>query len=109
MRRWVVCNYLPIGTLILKPRRHCLHIWELNEDETAELGPLLKKTSGVISEIVDADQVYCLLWSHMNGKPGHIHFVLQPALNEDWGQDVKWPKPDPALVAPVAGQVSPPV
>ena len=24
---------LPVGTLVLKPRRHCLHIWDLKDAE----------------------------------------------------------------------------
>ena len=105
---WVVEHCVgpfPPGTLILKPRRHCLHIWELTDSETAELGPLLKKTTRVVYEIVDADQVYCLLWSHMNGQPGHIHFVLQPARNEEWGKDIVRDVPGTEHIAPVADRV----
>ena len=82
---WVVEHCIgpfPLGTLILKPRRHCLHIWELNDNETAELGPLLKKTTGVASMIVEADQVYCLLWSHMNGQPASTS--SKPGLGEEY-------------------------
>ena len=25
-----------------------------------------------------ADQVYNCLWSHLGGRPGHIHYVVQP-------------------------------
>ena len=104
---WVIehcIGPLPVGTLILKPRRHCLHIWDLNGPETTELGPLLKRTSGIVSRIVAADQVYCLLWSHMDGQPGHIHFVLQPARNQDWGKSIEWEKPAADEVAPVANR-----
>ena len=102
---WVVehcIGPLPVGTLILKPRRHCLHIWDLTDPEVTELGPLLRRTSGVVSQIVEADQVYSLLWSHMDGQPGHIHFVLQPARNQDWGKDIKWDRPQAKEIEPVA-------
>ena len=104
-KHWVVEHCVgpfPLETLILKPRRHCLHIWELDDSETAELGTMLKKTTRVVYEIVDADQVYCLLWSHMNGQPGHIHFVLQPARNEDWGKGIVWDTPGAEQISPVA-------
>ena len=32
---------LGVGTLIVKPKRHCLHVWALTREESAELGPLL--------------------------------------------------------------------
>jgi hypothetical protein len=35
----------------------------------------------VIKGLTDADQVYACLWSHADWRPGHIHFVLQPAWN----------------------------
>ena len=73
---------LNLGTLIVKPLRHCVHVWELTPEEALELGPLLKKTSGVIQNLTGCDQVYVCLWSHMYWRPGHIHFVLQPSWND---------------------------
>ena len=70
-----------IGTLIVKPIRHCLHFWDLKDIEVTEVGPLLKKSSSVIKQITDCDQVYFCMWSHANWKSGHIHFVLQPSWN----------------------------
>ncbi|MEX0785561.1 MAG: hypothetical protein WD939_02880 [Dehalococcoidia bacterium] len=81
---WVVehcVGPLGLGTLIVKPERHCLHVWDMTESEAAELGPLLRRVTMAIGELVDADQVYVGLWSHMNWTPGHIHFVVQPAWN----------------------------
>jgi ATP adenylyltransferase len=71
-----------IGTLIVKPFRHCLHIWELTDEETQELGPSLRLVSATIRAILKPDQVYVCLWSHAGWKPGHIHFVLQPSWND---------------------------
>ena len=93
---------LGVGALIVKPVRHCLGVADLTAEETAELGSLLQRTTATIEQIAQPDQVYVCLWSHAGWTPGHIHFVLQPARNEDWGKDTKWPKPDPRLVAPVA-------
>ena len=83
-RHWVVehcIGSLGVGTLVVKPLRHCLHVWDLTDDETKELGPLLRRVAAVIGAILEPDQVYVCLWSHAGWKPGHIHFVLQPAWN----------------------------
>ena len=71
-----------VGALIVKPLRHCLHVADLTAEETAELGPLLQRTTSTIEAIVEPDQVYVCLWSHAGWTPGHIHFVLQPSWNK---------------------------
>jgi len=79
---WVVehcVGPLGVGTLIVKPARHTLHIWELTEAEGAELGPLLRRAAGVVRALTEPEQVYVCLWSHADWRPGHIHFVVQPA------------------------------
>ena len=50
--------------------------------------------TGVIRSILDADQVYVCLWSHMGWTPGHIHFVLQPSWNR---LQERYPRPGPRL------------
>ena len=69
---------LGVGTLIVKPKRHVVHVWELTRAEAAELGPLLRETASVVASLTQPDQVYVCLWSHAGGVPGHIHFVVQP-------------------------------
>jgi diadenosine tetraphosphate (Ap4A) HIT family hydrolase len=69
---------LGVGTLIARPKRHVLHVAELEPDEAAELGPLLQQATAVVTELAGPDQVYVTLWSHAGGRPGHIHFVVQP-------------------------------
>jgi diadenosine tetraphosphate (Ap4A) HIT family hydrolase len=69
---------LTLGTLIVKPRRHVVHVWELEEAEARELGPLLRRAAAATAELTAPDQVYVCLWSHMGGRPVHIHFVVQP-------------------------------
>ena len=73
---------LGVGTLIVKPKRHVVHIWELDDREAAELGPLLRRTSNVVSVLSAPHQVYVCLWSHHGGVPVHIHFVVQPVTKE---------------------------
>lgn len=85
---------LGVGTLVVKTRRHCLHVADLDERESSQLGPLLARVAGVVQALTEADQVYTCLWSHAGWEPGHIHFVIQPA----WGaQRTRFPGPGPAL------------
>jgi diadenosine tetraphosphate (Ap4A) HIT family hydrolase len=82
---WVVehcVGPLGLGTAIVKPIRHVVHVSELDEDEAAELGPLLVRVSGAVERYAGAEQVYVTLWSHMGGVPVHIHFVVQPVSAE---------------------------
>lgn len=94
---WVVEHCIGpfgVGALIVKPLRHCLHVADLTDDEASELGPLLKRVTSIITSLVDADQVYVCLWSHMGWTPGHIHFVLQPS----WDRlRARHEKPGPSL------------
>jgi ATP adenylyltransferase len=69
---------LGAGTLIVKPLRHVTHVWELSEQEACELGPLLACVVRAQRELLDPDQVYVTLWSHADGVPSHLHWVLQP-------------------------------
>ena len=118
--RWLVehcLGPLGIGTLIVKPRRHVLHVAELDDGEAAELGPLLRRVSEVVTELTAAEQVYVCLWSHAGGVPVHIHFVVQPVTLEtkaEWGalgpalqreMFVSGESPDPADVDAFAARV----
>src|SRR5262249_9430109 len=81
---WVVehcVGTLGVGTLILKPLRHIVGLADMWDAEATELGPLMRRATSVIKTLTDADQVYACLWSHAEWRPGHIHFVLQPAWN----------------------------
>jgi ATP adenylyltransferase len=85
---------LGVGTLIVKPKRHCLHVWDLTAEETAELGPVLRTCAGLVRTLRNPDQVYVCLWSHAGWEPGHIHFVVQPAWNS---QKESFSRPGPTL------------
>jgi diadenosine tetraphosphate (Ap4A) HIT family hydrolase len=81
---WVVehsVGPLGVGTLIVKPFRHCVHFWELTDGEVRELGPLLSLVAKAIQAILKPDQIYVCQWSHGDWKPGHLHFVIQPSWN----------------------------
>jgi diadenosine tetraphosphate (Ap4A) HIT family hydrolase len=80
-QRWRVehtVGPLGIGTLIVKPKRHTVHVADLTEEEASELGPLIRRTAALVSRIVEPEQVYVTLWSHTDAVPGHIHWVVQP-------------------------------
>jgi len=84
-RFWLVehcVGPLGLGTLIVKPERHVTSVADLSEEEAAELGPLLWRTSQVASQLVEANQVYNCLWSHAGGEPVHIHYIVQPVSKE---------------------------
>jgi diadenosine tetraphosphate (Ap4A) HIT family hydrolase len=83
---WVVQHCvgpLGVGTLIVKPNRHVLHVADLDEAEAKELGPLLRRTAAAVAEAFDPAQVYICLWSHADNVPGHIHWVVQPVEGSD--------------------------
>ncbi|WP_433176749.1 HIT family protein [Actinoallomurus sp. CA-150999] len=83
---WVVehcVGPLGVGTLVVVPLRHVVHVADLNEAESAALGPLLQRTAAAVTEVVRPEQVYVCLWSHAGGIPGHIHFVVQPITKAD--------------------------
>ncbi|MFC5181312.1 HIT family protein [Actinomadura harenae] len=110
---------LGVGTLVVKPVRHVLHVADLDESESAALGPLLRRVSAAVTELVRPEQVYVCLWSHAGGEPGHIHFVVQPVRRADMERfDAFGPalqgamfaedeRPDPAAVEEFCARVRP--
>src|SRR6186997_3057715 len=84
--QWVVehcIGPLGVGSVVVKPTRHVIHLADLSPDEASELGPVLAMVSRAVTlaseEVGETPgQVYACLWSHADRKPGHIHFVIQP-------------------------------
>lgn len=79
--RWQVehcVGPLGVGTLLLKPKRHVTRVADLTEQESEELGPLLRRSAIVIERLIEPEQTYLCLWSHAGGRPVHIHYVVQP-------------------------------
>lgn len=68
--------------MIIKPKRHVTGVADLTNDESAELGPLLRQASRIAGDLVEAEQVYNCLWSHAGDVPVHIHYVIQPVTAE---------------------------
>ncbi|MET8824520.1 hypothetical protein ABZX40_03935 [Streptomyces sp. NPDC004610] len=78
---WVVehcVGALGLGTLVVKPVRHVVHVADLTGPEAADMGPLLRRVSATVTAVTAPEQVYVCLWSHAGGVPGHLHFVVQP-------------------------------
>jgi diadenosine tetraphosphate (Ap4A) HIT family hydrolase len=73
---------LGVGTLVVVPSRHVESVADLSAAEAVDLGPLLKRSAEVVTELCDPRQVYVCLWSHSGGRRGHIHFVVQPATGD---------------------------
>jgi diadenosine tetraphosphate (Ap4A) HIT family hydrolase len=73
---------LGVGTLIVKPRRHVTRVTDLDTEEAAALGPMLVRTAQVVTALTRPEQVYVALWSHADGVPRHIHFVIEPVTSE---------------------------
>src|SRR5574340_981583 len=79
--RWCVDHCygpLGVGTLIVKPKRHVVHVADLSRDEAADIGPLLQQAAGVVAYLSSPDQVYVCLGSHAGRDPVHIRFVVPP-------------------------------
>jgi diadenosine tetraphosphate (Ap4A) HIT family hydrolase len=83
---WVVehcVGPLGVGTVVVKPLRHVIHLADLQPMEASELGPLLAAVAAAVGDAAGladdpASQVYACLWSHAERRPGHVHFVVQP-------------------------------
>jgi diadenosine tetraphosphate (Ap4A) HIT family hydrolase len=102
---------LGVGTLIVKPSRHVVHVADLTADEADELGAVLRRASSVVTRLTPSRQVYVCLWSH---GPAHVHFVVQPVSDElmdrlgahgpalQLAMFESEPSPDPAAVADFA-------
>ena len=65
------------GWLVLLPLRHVVAIDELDEDEAAELGPLLRGASAALRAVVGCDKTYVLQLAESEGFQ-HVHFHVVP-------------------------------
>ena len=59
---WVVehcVGPLGLGTLIVKPIRHITHVWDLNDTEAEELGPLIQRVAQALATLAEARTALC--------------------------------------------------
>ena len=83
---WIVehcVGPLPLGTLIVKPRRHVLRLSELTKTEAAAFGTVVHLANRCVRDLAECDQIFNCQWSHSATGPVHIHFLVQPVMNSD--------------------------
>jgi diadenosine tetraphosphate (Ap4A) HIT family hydrolase len=66
--------FLP-GKLIIKLKRHCENLAELNTDEARTLGILIQQVSQALQEVTGAEKTHVA--SHGEGIQ-HVHFLITP-------------------------------
>ena len=67
--------YTDPGELIVKTRRHCESLGELNRSEAAALGPILTAAIGALERVTGAERIYAMSF---NERLRHVHFLLLP-------------------------------
>lgn len=81
------------GWLIVEPRRHIQDMSEMNDQESAALGLVIRKAEMLIKKNLGAEHVYL---SRINDKVAHLHFHLIPRYpgtpKEFWGRKI-WEYP----------------
>jgi diadenosine tetraphosphate (Ap4A) HIT family hydrolase len=66
-----------VGWLVLKPLRHVESVAELTEAEAAALGPLVRRASAALTDVVGCAKVYVVCFAESASAP-HVHFHLIP-------------------------------
>lgn len=69
------------GWLVLVARRHVAAIAELTDEEAAELGVLLRRTSTALHEVTGCVKTYALQFAEAEGH-AHVHFHVIPRMAE---------------------------
>ena len=65
---WVIehcMGPLGLGSLIVKPRHHVLHVWDLIAEELEEMGPLIGRASQVVRQITACEQTEFLVMEYL--------------------------------------------
>jgi len=96
-RGWLIehcIGPLGVGTLLLKPARHVERFSDLTSDEYAAFGRVVWLATAALKELLGPDQTYVCQWAHAGWTPGHIHYVVQPAWND---QQKTFERPGPFM------------
>lgn len=67
------------GWLVVLPLRHTEALADLTPEEAAALGPLLRRVSAALSEIVGCQKTYVILFAEAPGFQ-HLHFHVVPRM-----------------------------
>jgi diadenosine tetraphosphate (Ap4A) HIT family hydrolase len=65
------------GWLVALPQRHVVSVGELDDVESAELGPLLRGVSAALRDVVGCEKTYVLQLAESSGF-NHVHFHVVP-------------------------------
>ena len=67
------------GWLVLVVRRHLTAVADLSDDEAAELGPMIKRVSAAMQEVLDCDKTYVVQFAEHPAHPHvHVHVIPRP-------------------------------
>ena len=66
-----------LGWLVLKPRRHVEALAALTDAEMASLGPLVKRVTVAMEQVLEPVKVYLCMYAESREAP-HVHFHLIP-------------------------------
>jgi len=67
------------GWLVVLPLRHVLAMDELTEEESTELGPLLRRLTKALRAATGCEKTYVILLAEAEGF-GHVHFHVIPRM-----------------------------
>ncbi len=70
-------NSALLGWLVVVPRRHIESIHELSDDESVELGRLLRRASKALVDVVGCQKTYVMMFAEAPGF-SHVHFHVVP-------------------------------
>jgi diadenosine tetraphosphate (Ap4A) HIT family hydrolase len=65
------------GWLVLVPGRHVEGLHQLDDDEAAEMGRLLRRASAALVEVTGCERTYVMLFAEKDGF-SHLHLHLVP-------------------------------
>ena len=74
-------NSALLGWLVVVPRRHVESIHELSDDESVELGQLLRRASKALVEVLGCQKTYVVMFAEAPGF-NHVHFHVVPRAHE---------------------------
>ncbi|MEJ2012919.1 MAG: HIT domain-containing protein [Anaerolineales bacterium] len=83
-----------LGSFIVEPKRHVPTWAELNDDEAAQIGRLIRDVSRALKQVAGAEHIYVFVLGH---NVPHLHAWVLPRLpdppREFWGlQLFEWPE-----------------
>jgi diadenosine tetraphosphate (Ap4A) HIT family hydrolase len=67
------------GWSVLVVRRHITSVADLTDEEAAELGPLIKRVSAALQDVMGCDKTYVVQFAEHRDHPHvHVHVIPRP-------------------------------